>query len=92
MGECHKMQFLVPENGVLAKPDNFKTDHMNLGFSLGVQYRCFRRFLLALEYQQHTMRNVSLKNSSLDFDIFKTSNTFAERKISFGISYIISGN
>jgi hypothetical protein len=86
----YKMQFMVPENGVLSKLDDFKTDQTNIGFSLGAQYRCFRRFLLTLEYQQHRMKNVSLKNSSFDFDIFKTNNTFAERKVSFGVSYIIS--
>jgi hypothetical protein len=35
------------------------------------------------------MRNISLKNSSFNFDIFKTNNTFAERKINRKISYPI---
>lgn len=87
----YKMQFLVPENNVLTKMDDFKSTQTCLGFSLGLQYRFFRNFLLSLEYQQYKMKNVSLKNSSFDFDIFQTSNTFAERKINFGISYIISG-
>ncbi|MCS3532704.1 hypothetical protein [Chryseobacterium sp. JUb7] len=86
----YKMQFLVPENNVLDKSDDFKTTQNNLGFSLGIQYRVFRRFLISADYQQYKMKNVSLKNSSFDFDIFKTNNTFAERKISLGISYIIS--
>lgn len=86
----YKMQFLVPENNVLDKLDDFKTTQNNLGFSLGIQYRVFRRFLISADYQQYKMKNVSLKNSSFDFDIFKTNNTFAERKISLGISYIIS--
>lgn len=86
----YKMQFLVPENNVLYKLDDFKTTKNNYGFSFGVQYRLLKRFLLSLEYQQYQMKNVSLKNSSFDFDIFKTNNTFAERKINLGISYMIS--
>lgn len=86
----YKMQFLVPENNVLDKLDDFKTTQNNYGFSFGVQYRLLKRFLLSLDYQQYQMKNVSLKNSSFDFDIFKTNNTFAERKINLGISYIIS--
>ena len=87
----YKMQFLVPENNVLTKVDDFKSSQTCLGFSLGLQYRFFRKILLSLEYQQYQMKNVSLKNSDFDFDIFQTSNTFTERKINFGISYIISG-
>lgn len=87
----YTMQFLVPENSVLNKLDDFKTNQTNIGFSLGFQYRFFRKFFLSLEYQQYHMKNVSLKNSTFDFDIFKTNNTFAERKINFGISYAISG-
>ena len=86
----YKMQFMVPDNGVLSKLDDFKSSQTNFGFSLGIQYRILRRFLLGLEYQQYNLKNISLKNRDFDFDIFKTSNTFAERKISFGISYIIS--
>ncbi|WP_415328336.1 hypothetical protein [Chryseobacterium sp. MMS23-Vi53] len=86
----YKMQFLVPENGVLNKLEDFKSKQINMGFSLGIQYRLFRKILLALDYQQYQMNNVSLKNSSFDFDIFKTNNTFAERKINLGIVYTIS--
>lgn len=86
----YKMQFLVPENNVLNKSDDFKTHQTNLGFSLGVQYRVLKRILLSAEYQQYNMKNISLKNSDFDFEIFKSNNTFAERKINFGISYIIS--
>ncbi|MEC3875980.1 hypothetical protein [Chryseobacterium salviniae] len=87
----YKMQFLVPENNVLNQLDDFKTNQTNFGFSFGAQYRLFRKFMLTVEYQQYHMKNVSLKNSTFDFDIFKTNNTFAERKINFGISYAISG-
>ncbi len=86
----YKMQFLVPENNVLDKLDDFKNNQVNFGFSLGLQYRLFNRFLIDVEYQHFKIKNLSLKNSSFDFDIFKTSNTFAERKISLGISYFIS--
>ncbi|ANF51801.1 hypothetical protein A0O34_15370 [Chryseobacterium glaciei] len=86
----YKMQFLVPENNVLDKLDDFKTAQNNYGFTFGVQYRILKRFLLSLDYQQYQMKNLSLKNSSFDFEIFKTNNTFAERKINLGISYIIS--
>ncbi|MFC7346190.1 hypothetical protein ACFQO9_05570 [Chryseobacterium zhengzhouense] len=86
----YKMQFLVPENNVLNKLDDFKSNQINLGFSLGIQYRVFSRFMIDLEYQYYKIRNLSLKNSSFDFDIFKTNNTFAERKIVLGISYAIS--
>lgn len=86
----YKMQFLVPENNVLDKLDDFKSNQVNFGFSLGLQYRLFNRFLIDAEYQHFKIKNLSLKNSSFDFDIFKTSNTFAERKISLGISYFIS--
>ncbi|AZA60962.1 outer membrane beta-barrel protein [Chryseobacterium indoltheticum] len=85
-----KMQFLVPENNVLNKLDDFKSNQVNFGFSLGLQYRLFNRFLIDVEYQHFKIKNLSLKNSSFDFDIFKTNNTFAERKISLGISYFIS--
>lgn len=86
----YTMQFLAPENNVLGKMEDFTANDMHIGFSLGLQYRFFRRILLSLEYQQYTMNNVSLKNSRFDFDIFKTNNTFAERKIGLGISYTIS--
>lgn len=86
----YKMQFLVPENNVLNKLDDFKSNQVNFGLSLGLQYRIFSRFLIDLEYQHYKIKNLSLKNSSFDFDIFKTNNTFAERKISLGISYFIS--
>ncbi|MGU3375951.1 outer membrane beta-barrel protein [Chryseobacterium sp. M5A1_1a] len=87
----YKMQFLVPENMVLNRLDDFKSEQLNVGFSLGVQYKILKKILLSLEYQEYKMKNVSLKNSSFNFDIFKTNNTFAERKINLGISYIISG-
>ncbi len=86
----YKMQFLVPENNILNKLDDFKSNQVNFGFSLGLQYRLFNRFLIDVEYQHFKIKNLSLKNSSFDFDIFKTNNTFAERKISLGISYFIS--
>lgn len=86
----YKMQFLVPENNVLNKLDDFKSNQINFGFSLGLQYRIFDRCLIDVEYQHFKIKNISLKNSSFDFDIFKTNNTFAERKISLGISYFIS--
>ncbi|MFL9833514.1 hypothetical protein [Chryseobacterium terrae] len=86
----YKMQFLVPENNVLNKLDDFKSNQLNLRFSFGLQYRIFTRFLIDVEYQHYKIKNLSLKNSSFDFDIFKTNNTFAERKISLGISYFIS--
>ncbi|WPO92294.1 hypothetical protein [Chryseobacterium sp. HR92] len=87
----YSMQFLVPENNVLDKLEDFKSKQINFGFSLGLQYQLMKKFLLSLEYQEYKIKNISLKNSSFNFDIFKTSNTFAERKISLGISYIISG-
>lgn len=86
----YKMQFLVPENNVLNKLNDFKSNQINFGFSLGLQYRIFSRFLIDVEYQHYKINNLSLKNSSFDFDIFKTNNTFAERKITLGISYFIS--
>ncbi|MGO4708656.1 hypothetical protein AB4Y90_05960 [Chryseobacterium sp. 2TAF14] len=86
----YKMQFLVPENNVLNKLDDFKSNQINFGFSFGLQYRIFGRFLIDAEYQYYKINNLSLKNSSFDFDIFKTNNTFAERKINLGISYFIS--
>ncbi|MGG7469107.1 outer membrane beta-barrel protein [Chryseobacterium arthrosphaerae] len=87
----YKMQFLVPENKVLSKLDDFKSDQINFGFSLGIQYLLLKKFLVSLEYQEYKMKNIRLKNSDFNFDIFKTNNTFAERKINLGISYIISG-
>lgn len=87
----YKMQFLVPENNVLNKPDDFKSNQINFGYTLGLQYRIMKKFLVSLEYQEYKMRNISLKNSSFNFDIFKTNNTFAERKINLGISYSVSG-
>jgi hypothetical protein len=86
----YKMQFLVPENNVLNKLDDFKSNQINFGFSFGLQYRIFGRFLIDAEYQYYKINNLSLKNSTFDFDIFKTNNTFAERKINLGISYFIS--
>lgn len=88
----YKMQFLVPDNMIMSKLDNFTSQQVNVGFSLGVQYHIIKKILLSLEYQEYKMRNVSLKNSSYNFDIFQSSNTFAERKINMGISYIISGH
>ncbi|HEX7871133.1 MAG TPA: hypothetical protein VF455_13575, partial [Chryseobacterium sp.] len=45
-----KMQFLVPENNILNKLDDFKSNQINFGFSFGLQYRMFNRFLIDLEY------------------------------------------
>lgn len=87
----YKMQFLAPENNHLSKLENFTTEQFNLGYSIGIQYKTLKKWILSLEYQEYKMNNVSLKNSSYNFDIFQTNNTFAERKINFGISYIISG-
>lgn len=87
----YKMQFLVPDNMVMNKLDDFKSQQINLGFSLGLQYQLMKKILLSLEYQEYKMRNVSLKNSSYNFDIFQSNNTFAEKKINLGITYIISG-
>ena len=86
----YKMQFLVPENKVLNKLDDFKSSNFNLGFSFGLQYRILPKILITADYQQYSLDNLSLKNSSFDFDIFKTNNTFAERKLNLGISYSIS--
>lgn len=86
----YKMQFLVPENQVLNKLDDFKSKNFNLGFSFGLQYRILPKLLITADYQQYSLNNLSLKNSSFDFDIFKTNNTFAERKLNLGISYSIS--
>lgn len=85
----YKMQFLVPENNVLNKLDDFKSSQINFGFSAGLQYRVFSRFFIDFEYQQFRIQNLSLKNSAFDFDIFKPNNTFAERKFLLGISYQI---
>ena len=86
----YKMEFLVPENNVLNSLEDFKSQQTNIGFSFGLQYRILKHFLVFAEYQHYQMKNISLKNSTFDFDIFKTNNTFAESKINFGISYIIS--
>ncbi|MDH6250475.1 opacity protein-like surface antigen [Chryseobacterium sp. H1D6B] len=86
----YKMQFLVPENNVLDKLDDFKSNQNNYGFTFGIQYKFFKRFLVSLDYQYYKMKNLSLKNSSFDFDIFKANNTFAERKLTLGLSYILS--
>ncbi|MCU7615620.1 outer membrane beta-barrel protein [Chryseobacterium sp. PBS4-4] len=86
----YKMQFLVPENQVLNKLDDFKSKNFNLGFSFGLQYQILPKIMISADYQQFSLNNLSLKNSSFDFDIFKTNNTFAERKLNFGISYSIS--
>lgn len=83
----YKMQFLVPENNTW---DDFKTHKVNLGFSFGLQYRFLKKIILTADYQHYKIKNVSLKNSSFDFDIFKTNNTFAERKINLGVSYMFS--
>ncbi|MCJ7935073.1 MAG: hypothetical protein MUW56_15985 [Chryseobacterium sp.] len=85
------MQFLVPDNNVLNTLDDFTSGQINFGFSLGLQYQLLRKVSLYLEYQEYKMNNIPLKNSSYNFDIFKTNNTFAERKINLGISYTISG-
>lgn len=86
----YKMQFLVPENQVLNKLDDFKSKNFNLGFTFGLQYLASRKILISVDYQQFSLNNISLKNSSFDFDIFKTNNTFAERKLNLGVSYFIS--
>lgn len=53
----------------------------------------FSPFKIIFSYSTHLfvkIRNISLKNPAFNFDIFKTNNTFAERKINLGISYTIS--
>ncbi|WP_160139408.1 hypothetical protein [Chryseobacterium sp. c4a] len=87
----YKMQFLAPENHILNKQEDFTSNQFNFGYAMGIRYKALKKWILSLEYQEYKMDNVSLKNSSYNFDIFKTNNTFAERKINFGISYIISG-
>ncbi|REC43277.1 hypothetical protein [Chryseobacterium sp. 5_R23647] len=54
----YKMQFLVPENNVLNKLDDFKSNQINFGFSLGLQYRIFSRFLIDVEYQHFKIKNL----------------------------------
>jgi hypothetical protein len=87
----YKMQFLTPENNILSKQEDFTSNQLNIGYALGIQYKALKKWILFLDYQEYKMNNVSLKNNAYNFDIFKTNNTFAERKINFGISYIISG-
>ncbi|REC59902.1 hypothetical protein DRF65_23625 [Chryseobacterium pennae] len=87
----YKMKFLTPENNILNKPDDFTSNQLNFGYSMGIQYKALKKWILSVDYQEYKMNNVSLKNSTYNFDIFQTNNTFAERKINFGISYIISG-
>jgi len=86
----YKMQFLVPENKVLNKLDDFKSNQLNIGFSIGLQYVISPKIAITVDYQQYSINKLSLKNSSFDFDIFKSNNTFAERKLNLGISYFIS--
>nr|WP_314497414.1 hypothetical protein [uncultured Chryseobacterium sp.] len=86
----YKMQFLVPEKNVLNKLDDFESKQFNVGFSFGLQYRILPKILITADYQQFSMNNLSLKNSSFDFDIFKTDDTFSERKFNVGISYVVS--
>jgi hypothetical protein len=86
----YKMQFLVPENSVVNKLDDFKNKQTNIGFSVGFQYRILKHLLIFTEYQQYKIKNISLKNSNFDFEIFKSNNTFVERKINVGISYVLS--
>ncbi|GAB0157334.1 hypothetical protein CHRYSEOSP005_26070 [Chryseobacterium sp. Alg-005] len=86
----YKMQFLIPEADGGSHSEDFRTRQINLGFSFGVQYRILKKVLLTADYQQYKLKNISLKNSSFDFDVFNTNNTFAERKINLGVSYMIS--
>lgn len=86
----YKMQFLVPENNVLSKLDDFKSNQISFGYSFGLQYLILNRFMIDLEYQHYKADHLSLKNSAFDFDIFKTNNTFAERKFTLGIAYQLS--
>ena len=86
----YKMTFLVPENGVLSKEDDFTSSQINAGFSVGLQYQIMKKLNLFLDYQQYHFKNIFLKNSDFDFDMFKTNNNFVERKINLGISYAIS--
>lgn len=86
----YEMQFLVPENNVLSRLEDFKSSQTALGFSAGLQYRISSRFLINLEYQQYQLKNVSMKSNSFELDILKPDNTFFERKVSLGISCFIS--
>jgi hypothetical protein len=86
----YKMQFLVPENKVLNKLNDFKNRSTDFGFVLGMQYRISRKISLDLEYQELTRKGLNLRNSDFDFEIFKSNSNFAERKILAGISYRLS--
>ncbi|MCY0978116.1 hypothetical protein PGH12_17305 [Chryseobacterium wangxinyae] len=86
----YKMRFLVPENQNLNKPNDFRSYKLNIGFSFGLQYQISPKISVTSDYQQFSLNNLSLKNSSFDFDIFKTNNTFAERKLNLGVAYFIS--
>jgi long-subunit fatty acid transport protein len=59
--QTYKMQFLTPENDTLTKLEDFKSTQTNLGFSLGLQYRLLRRFIISAEYQHYSIKNISLK-------------------------------
>ncbi|SHE86595.1 hypothetical protein SAMN02787100_1010 [Chryseobacterium sp. OV279] len=53
----------------------------------------FLLFKIAFSNSTHwsvKIGNISVKKSAFNFDIFKTNNTFAERKINLEISYTIS--
>ncbi|KQS92963.1 hypothetical protein [Chryseobacterium sp. Leaf394] len=86
----YKMKFLVPENRILAREEDFTSNQNNFGFTFGLQYRLLGNLLLSVDYQQYQLNGFSLKNNDFRFDIFKTNNTFAERKFGLGITYFIS--
>lgn len=86
----YKIQFLVPENKILNKLDNFKSNNTNFGISTGIIFNLNENISLNLEYQSYKIKNITLKNASFNFDIFRSNNTFVERKIGLGILYNFS--
>ncbi len=85
----YKMQFLVPENMVLSKLDDFKSNAFNFGFSFGINYHLSRKLSFGLMYQQIKIKIFSFKNETYQLDILKSKSNISEKKWGFGLDYVI---
>jgi hypothetical protein len=82
----YKMGFLIPENYVLNKYSDFKTNKTSLGWISGLQFK-YKKWSIFAEYQQNEFQNLQFENPETDNLIFKFENGFKDKTLLLGFQY-----
>lgn len=85
----YKMQFLVPENGILSKLEDFKSKNYALGYELGLQYQIFNHLSVFAGFQSYKFKGLKFTSPNFDFEMYPNSTTFVNRNYFLGLSYSI---